>query len=53
MTFVLDTAIGVCVWLPFTIGKSFALLCVRLFFGLENLCFHLTLPLPYSSIPAD
>lgn len=29
MIFVLDTAIGLGVWLPFTIGKSTALLSVR------------------------
>jgi E3 ubiquitin-protein ligase MARCH6 len=29
MVFVLDTAIGLGVWLPFTIGKSTALLSVR------------------------
>ncbi|TFK63266.1 hypothetical protein BDN72DRAFT_964036 [Pluteus cervinus] len=29
MIFVLDTAIGLCVWLPFTIGKSTALLCLN------------------------
>lgn len=29
MIFVLDTAIGIGVWLPFTIGKSTALLSVR------------------------
>lgn len=29
MTFVLDTAIGFGVWLPFTLGKTAALLSVR------------------------
>lgn len=31
MIFVLDTAIGLGVWIPFTIGKSTALLAVCLF----------------------
>lgn len=31
MVFVLDTAIGLGVWLPFTIGKSTALLSVSSF----------------------
>ena len=30
MIFVLDTTIGLGIWLPFTIGKTFALLSVRL-----------------------
>ena len=30
MTFILDTTIGLGIWLPFTIGKSTALLTVRL-----------------------
>ena len=29
MIFVLDTAIGLCIWIPFTIGKTTALLSVR------------------------
>ena len=29
MIFVLDTAIGLCIWFPFTVGKSTALLPVR------------------------
>jgi len=28
MIFVLDTAIGLCVWIPFTVGKTVALLSV-------------------------
>lgn len=31
MIFVLDTAIGLGIWIPFTIGKSTALLLVRYF----------------------
>jgi E3 ubiquitin-protein ligase MARCH6 len=31
MIFVLDTAIGLGIWIPFTIGKSTALLSVRYF----------------------
>jgi len=30
MIFVLDTAIGLCIWIPFTIGKTTALLSVRI-----------------------
>lgn len=28
MIFVLDTAIGLCIWIPFTVGKTTALLSV-------------------------
>lgn len=28
MVFVLDTAIGLCIWIPYTIGKTMALLAV-------------------------
>jgi E3 ubiquitin-protein ligase MARCH6 len=28
MIFVLDTAIGLCIWIPFTVGKTMALLSV-------------------------
>lgn len=31
MIFVLDTAIGLCIWLPFTVGKTTALLSVRVY----------------------
>ena len=33
MIFVLDTAVGLGIWLPFTFGKSAALLSVSLLFG--------------------
>lgn len=41
MVFVLDTAIGLCIWIPFTVGKTTALLSVRFpisFLYDENLC---------------
>lgn len=43
MIFVLDTAIGIGIWIPFTIGKSTALLSVRCLFpneSLTNAMFH-------------
>lgn len=42
MIFVLDTAIGIGIWVPFTIGKTTALLTVR-YFVLSN-------PLPLYSL---
>jgi hypothetical protein len=36
MIFVLDTAVGLGIWLPFTFGKSTALLSVGLLLGVSQ-----------------
>ena len=43
MVFVLDTALGLGVWIPFTIGKSTALLSVRVFLSSGSKCLDLML----------
>lgn len=52
MVFVLDTAIAIGIWIPFTIGKSAALLSVRdfsLFDVLAKIWIYSARPPPFSA----